>query len=150
MAGGEEFTLTLEILDDVELQSATATELQQLKHHLSTKRQAVLSNRCPDWWKTFRVWGDLLQKQQWDLLGTRLAFLTTATAVPGSIPSRLRDDAGFGPRRRSEAAGRVSGHDHSQISRLCSDRIGSDKSYLSESILLGDPALTQCLRDQPY
>ena len=64
MAGGEEFTLTLEMLDDVELQSATATEFQQLKHHLSTKRQAVLSNRSPDWWKTLRVWGDLLQQQQ--------------------------------------------------------------------------------------
>ena len=62
MAAHEEFTLTLEMLDDVELQSATATELQPLKHHLSTKRQTVLSNRCPDWWKTLRVWGDLLQQ----------------------------------------------------------------------------------------
>ena len=46
---GEESALILEGLDDVELQSATATELQQLKHHLSTKRQTVLSNRSPDW-----------------------------------------------------------------------------------------------------
>ena len=83
-ADGEESALILEGLDDVELQSATATELQQLKHHLSTKRQTVLSNRCPDWWKTLRVWGDLLQKQQWDPLRTRLALLTTATAAPGS------------------------------------------------------------------
>ncbi len=35
-ADGEESALILEGLDDVELQSATATELQQLKHHLST------------------------------------------------------------------------------------------------------------------
>lgn len=70
-ADGEESALILEGLDDVELQSATATELQQLKHHLSTKRQAVLSNRSTDWWKTLRVWGDLLQKQQWDPLRTR-------------------------------------------------------------------------------
>ena len=48
MADGEESALILEGLDDVELQSATATELQQLKHHLSTKRQAFLSNRSPD------------------------------------------------------------------------------------------------------
>ena len=34
-ADGEESALILERLDDVELQSATATELQQLKHHLS-------------------------------------------------------------------------------------------------------------------
>ena len=81
---GEESALILAGLDDVELQSATATELQQLKHHLSTKRQAVLSNRSPDWWKTLRVWGDLLQQSQWDLLRTRLALLTTATAAPGS------------------------------------------------------------------
>ena len=70
-ADGEESVLILEGLDNVELQSATATELQQLKHHLSTKRQAVLSNRSTDWWKTLRVWGDLLQKQQWDPLRTR-------------------------------------------------------------------------------
>ena len=132
MAGGEEFTLTLEMLDDVELQSATATEFQQLKHHLSTKRQAVLSNRSTDWWKTLRVWGDLLQQQQWDPLRTRLALLTTATAAPGSIPSRLWDDAALGPHRSREAAGRVGGHDHSQISRLCADKIGSDNVHLSD------------------
>ena len=85
MAGGEEFTLTLEMLDDVELQSATATEFQQLKHHLSTKRQAVLSNRSTDWWKTLRVWGDLLQRQQCYPLRTRLALLTTATSFFDSI-----------------------------------------------------------------
>ena len=81
----------------MELQSATTTEVQQFKHHLSTKRQAVLSNRRTDGWKTLRVWGDLLQKQQWDPLRTRLALLTTATAAPGSIPSRLRDDAARDP-----------------------------------------------------
>ena len=32
---GEESALILEGLDDVELQSAMATELQQLEHHLS-------------------------------------------------------------------------------------------------------------------
>ena len=81
----------------MELQSATATELQQLKHHLSTKRQAVLSNRSTDWWKTLRVWGDLLQKQQWDPLRTRLALITTVTAAPSSISSLLRDDAARDP-----------------------------------------------------
>ena len=80
-ADGEESALILEGLDDVELQSATATELQQLKHHLSTKRQAVLSNRSTDWWKTLPVCGDL-QQQQWDPLRTRLALITTATAAP--------------------------------------------------------------------
>lgn len=37
--------------------------------------------------------GDLLQKQQWDPLRTRLALITTATAPPGSTPSLLRQDA---------------------------------------------------------
>ena len=97
MVDGEESALILEGLDDVELQSATATELQQLKHHLSTTGQAVLSNRSPDWWKTLRVWGDLLQQQQWDPLRTRLALITTATAAPGSIPSLLRNDAAHDP-----------------------------------------------------
>ena len=35
-ADGEEYSLILEGMDDVELQSATATKLQQLKHHLGT------------------------------------------------------------------------------------------------------------------
>ena len=112
-ADGEESALILEGLDDVELQSATATELQQLKYHLSTKRQAVLSNRSIDWWKTLRVRGDLLQQQQWDPLRIRLAHLTTATAAPGSIPSRLGDDAALGPRRSPQAAGRVGSHGYS-------------------------------------
>lgn len=81
----------------MELQSAAATEFQQLKHHLSTTKQAVLSNRSTDFWKTLRVWGDLLQKQQWDPLRTRLALITTATAAPGSIPSLLREDAARDP-----------------------------------------------------
>ena len=51
-----------------------------------------MSNRSTDWWKTLRVWGDLLQKQQCDPLRTRLALITTATAAPGSIPNLLRDD----------------------------------------------------------
>lgn len=96
-ADGEESALILEGLDDVELQSATVTELQQLKHHLSTTRQAVLSNRSTDLWKTLRVWGDLLQKKQWDPLRTRLVLITTATATPGSIPSLLRDDTARNP-----------------------------------------------------
>ena len=95
-AESEDSAFILEGLDDVELQSATATELQQLQHHLSTKRQAVLLNHSTDWWKTLRVWGDLLQ-QQWDPLRTRLALLTPATAAPGSIPSLLRDDAARDP-----------------------------------------------------
>jgi hypothetical protein len=52
----------------------------------------VLSNRSTDWWKTLQVWGDLLQKKQWDPLRTRLALLTTSTTAPGSTPSLLRDD----------------------------------------------------------
>ena len=70
-----------------------------------------MSNRSTDWWKTLRVWDDLLQKQQWNPLSTRLVLLTTATAAPGSIPNQLRDDAALGPRRSREAAGRVGGHD---------------------------------------
>jgi len=96
-ADGEESALTLEGLDDVELQRATTIELQQLKHRLSTNRQAVLSNRTTDWWNKLRVWGDLLQQQQWDPLRTWLALITTTTAALDSIPSLLRDDAACDP-----------------------------------------------------
>ena len=75
----------------------TATELQQLKHRLSTTRQAVLLNRSTDLWKTLRVWGDLVQKKPWDPLRARLVLLTTATATPGSIPSLLCADAARDP-----------------------------------------------------
>lgn len=56
-----------------------------------------MSNRSTDWWKTLRVWDDLLHKQQRDPLCTRMALLTTATAAPGSIPSLLRDDVARDP-----------------------------------------------------
>ena len=56
-----------------------------------------MSNRSTDFWKTLRVWGDLLQQQQWDPLRIRPALITTATAAPGSIPSLLRDDAARDP-----------------------------------------------------
>ena len=34
-----------------------------------------------------------MQQQPWDPLCTPLVLITAATAAPGSIPSRLRDDA---------------------------------------------------------
>lgn len=92
-ADSEETRLIMEGLDDVELQSASSTQLQQLKHHISTKRRATLSNSSIDLWKTLRVWGDLLQKKAWDPLQTTLALITTATASNSSIPSLLRADS---------------------------------------------------------
>lgn len=56
-----------------------------------------MSNRSTDWWKTFRVWGDLLQKQQWDPLRTRLALITMAASTLGFIPSLLHDNAARDP-----------------------------------------------------
>ena len=96
-ADSEETVLILEGLDDVELQSTSSTKLQQLKHHISTKKQATLSNSSTDLWKTLRVWGDLLQQKAWDPLQTRLALITTATASKKSIPSLLRADDARNP-----------------------------------------------------
>ena len=79
-----------------------------LKYYLSTKWQAVLSNRSTNLWKTLRVWDYLLQPQG-DPLRTRLALITTATAAPGSIPGLLRDEAALGLRRSLEVAAREGG-----------------------------------------
>lgn len=91
-ADSEETAIIVEGLDDVELQATSSTKLQQLKHHISTKRQATLTNSSTDLWKTLRVWADLLQKKAWNPLQTKLALITTATAGKKSIPSLLRDD----------------------------------------------------------
>jgi hypothetical protein len=45
-----------------------------------------------------RVWGDLLQKQQWDPAAHLwLALITTATAAPGSISLVAEFDAARDP-----------------------------------------------------
>ncbi|WP_051718508.1 dsDNA nuclease domain-containing protein [Hymenobacter sp. IS2118] len=84
-------SIVIEGLDDVELNGASFFELQQLKHHIGTKRQATLSNTSADLWKSIRVWSEGLKEKRWDPLQTKLTLITTAKAVKGSIAYKLRD-----------------------------------------------------------
>ncbi|RTQ53741.1 hypothetical protein EJV47_03130 [Hymenobacter gummosus] len=86
--------IVIEGLDDVELNGATFLELQQLKHHIGTKRQATLSNSSLDLWKSLRIWSEGIAQKRWNPLQTKLTLITTARAVSGSIASKLREHAG--------------------------------------------------------
>lgn len=86
--GAEEQELVLEALDDIHLESqGTPLELLQTKHH-STK--ASLTDASPDLWKTIRVWSTHLLHRHIQIPPTTLSLVTTATAPPGSIASKLR------------------------------------------------------------
>jgi hypothetical protein len=86
--------LTLERHDDVSWdQSGTATELLQLKHHIS--RQGGLGDASPDLWRTLRVWMD--HARPGDTAGPLLVLVTTASASIGSAAALLRDDAARRP-----------------------------------------------------
>ena len=85
-------SIIIEGLDDVELNGATFLELQQLKHHIGTKKQATLSNSSLDLWKSLRIWSEGIATKRWNPLQTKLTLITTARAVKGSIAAKLRDN----------------------------------------------------------
>jgi hypothetical protein len=84
-------SIVIEGLDDVELNGASFLELQQLKHHVGTKRQATLSNSSLDLWKSIRIWSEGIVNKRWNPLQTKLTLITTARAVKGSIAAKLRE-----------------------------------------------------------
>ena len=87
----EETSLIIEGLDDIQVESESRFDLQQLKHHISDK--ASLSDTSSDLWKTLRVWSTHLAKQEWEPTETVLSLITTASAPDNSIASLLRHDS---------------------------------------------------------
>lgn len=82
--------LTLELLDDVAFdQGGTPDELLQVKHH--ENRQATLSDKSTDLWKTLKVWMDTPVALLDD--GPQLSMVTTASSPAGSAAALLREQS---------------------------------------------------------
>lgn len=97
---GEEFSVSLETLDDVvfEFQNGSSAILQ-LKHHL--KKVADLTDASPDLWKTLRIWCEGLSRGT--IPGSSIFFLvTTASASEGSAAHYLRPNSMRNPEKALE------------------------------------------------
>lgn len=86
---GEEFSVSLEILDDVAFESNTnePSVLLQTKHH--STRSASLADSSVDLWKTLRVWIEGAAQNN-DFSNASLQLVTTSTAPNGSAADKLR------------------------------------------------------------
>lgn len=86
---GDDYNVVIECLDDIAFErDGTATDLLQLKHHLS--RKASLTDMSVDLWKSLRVWSDYLLQNQGDL--PSLNLVTTARASENSAAYFLKDE----------------------------------------------------------
>ncbi len=94
LRGGREnpdSAVTVEGLDDVAFDhQGDPVELIQTKHHL--KREATLTDKHSDLWKTLRVWVERLNSGAVRTDRTVLTLLTTATAPAGSAAACLRPE----------------------------------------------------------
>jgi len=86
----EEFTVSIETLDDVVFERAgDAPELLQTKHHCN--RVANLTDASSDLWKTIRIWAEGITHR--NIPDGSILFLVTTSPVPGgSIGSYLSVD----------------------------------------------------------
>jgi hypothetical protein len=89
LKNGDDFTVSLETLDDVTFQSSGGTpeELLQTKYH--QKHEASLTDASEDLWKTLRVWFEAYADKT-ILAGTCLHLLTTGKAKTGSVAAYLK------------------------------------------------------------
>lgn len=86
----DEAIVKVEALDDIEVTdplAAAKLKLTQLKHHVSKK--AELTDHSSDLWKSIRVWAEQIADKRFALQDTKLYLVTTATAPPLSVASKL-------------------------------------------------------------
>src|SRR3712207_6592136 len=81
-------SLSIEAADDIEIRDADGDTvvLVQSKHHL---KEAALTDRSTDLWKTIAVWTEVAAAHGEGRL-PRLALYTTATCADGSAAAILR------------------------------------------------------------
>lgn len=85
---GQEIEIAIEKLDDIDIKKDNGNlRLVQTKHHISPD---FLTNACPDFWKTLRIWCANFKSKKFQAENTILAIVTTGTAPDGSIASMLR------------------------------------------------------------
>lgn len=81
--------LLIETLDDIEFrESNSILNLCQTKHHIS--KQASISDKSEDLWKTIRIWTERIKNNQIDLDNVYFILTTTVKASGNSIASELR------------------------------------------------------------
>ena len=89
LRSSDDAAITLERVDDVAFEEdGTPIQLVQTKHHIALT--ASLSDASSDLWKTLRAWSIATSNQTIDLTRVSLALVTTATAQPDSVASKLR------------------------------------------------------------
>lgn len=84
--------LTIEGLDDLDIQGGNHIQLDQLKHHI--KETASLTDYSVEVWKTIRVWSESLEQQLWKPEEVILNLITTANAASDSAAGYLRAGKG--------------------------------------------------------
>lgn len=89
IGSGDDFRVSLEILDDVafESNSQSPSELLQTKHH--STRSALLTDSCTDLWKTLRVWIEGVAQDS-ALATSSLQLVTTGIAPNNSAAAKLK------------------------------------------------------------
>lgn len=86
---GEEFTVSLETLDDVTFErSDDVIELLQVKHHINIA--ANLTDASTELWKTLRIWCERFGSGQIPL-NSKLFLITTAVAQEGTASHYLKN-----------------------------------------------------------
>tara|TARA_R110000744_G_scaffold35055_2_gene81406 strand:- start:2783 stop:3988 length:1206 start_codon:yes stop_codon:yes gene_type:complete len=79
--------ISIEKLDDIAFEDkGTPTELLQAKYHGTPGN---LSDRSSDWWKTIRIWSDMMNDPKQAFEAATFSLITTESAASGTIASML-------------------------------------------------------------
>lgn len=88
----DEAEIANELMDDVHFsETGTSVELFQLKHHIS--RQATLTDKSADLWKSIRTWSEHFKSGRLPP-GSILTLVTTAAVSPNTICEMLKPTTG--------------------------------------------------------
>ncbi|GAA4089688.1 ABC-three component system protein [Nonomuraea soli] len=93
LAGLNEFgtdaswSVSVEVVDDVEIVAAGESRRWQLKHRASGTR---MTDGTTDLWKTLRIWSEAVREGSLDPTRTQLLLLTTSTVPAGSVAHFLQ------------------------------------------------------------
>lgn len=84
----ENAQISIEQLDDIQLDTPDFTKLYQTKYHLNSV--ANLTDRSPDFWKTIRVWCENINGGDIELTNSVFSLVTTATASDGTTVGEFK------------------------------------------------------------
>nr|BFE62466.1 hypothetical protein GCM10020063_069920 [Dactylosporangium thailandense] len=146
LAGIEEFqhdatwSVSVEVVDDVEITSADGNTRWQLKHRAGGTR---LTNGSTDLWKTLRIWIAAFNDKTLDLETTRLLLLTTSMVPAESAAYYLQDGPGRDIGKASQAldkAAKDSGSDTNKkgVEAYRSLNAGQQTALLKAISVIGD------------